>query len=240
MSLRTQSSSDPQFQLRPRRARCKTGCICCRLRKKKCDERKPVCTGCSKLGLTCSWLESEEFAWRVRMGLSRNIDVGSSLDRENPPPAPSRGLTPPEVAGSISQRLLQRYVEQITPFLLTVPVGSPNPFVGDVLPLAFSDVLVMNAVLAVGGSVVMTIGADKTEEERILQCYGEAIRGLKSKLADWIAGSLGESECVRLFLTIILLAVYEVSSTSRVINIHPCGYKFLGGNGIFLLYKLLT
>lgn len=57
-------SSPNRFQLvrrqvRPyRRApilRVRTGCLTCRARKKKCDERKPVCTGCSRNHLTCGW-----------------------------------------------------------------------------------------------------------------------------------------------------------------------------------------
>lgn len=35
--------------------RVRTGCLTCRGRKKKCDERKPVCTGCSRNHLTCRW-----------------------------------------------------------------------------------------------------------------------------------------------------------------------------------------
>lgn len=35
--------------------RVRTGCLTCRGRKKKCDERKPVCTGCSRNHLTCCW-----------------------------------------------------------------------------------------------------------------------------------------------------------------------------------------
>lgn len=35
--------------------RVRTGCLTCRVRKKKCDERKPVCTGCSRNHLTCHW-----------------------------------------------------------------------------------------------------------------------------------------------------------------------------------------
>ncbi|GME74762.1 unnamed protein product [Ambrosiozyma monospora] len=33
--------------------RTKTGCFCCRQRKKKCDEMKPACSGCIRNNLTC-------------------------------------------------------------------------------------------------------------------------------------------------------------------------------------------
>lgn len=55
--------------------RSKAGCFCCRLRKKKCDERKPVCSGCTRAKLLCSWPSGDgtggtgesEFAWRIKM-----------------------------------------------------------------------------------------------------------------------------------------------------------------------------
>lgn len=44
---------------RPYYSRRKTGCQTCRGRRKKCDERKPVCLGCQRNKLQCSW--SEQF-----------------------------------------------------------------------------------------------------------------------------------------------------------------------------------
>ncbi|KAF7529214.1 hypothetical protein G7054_g9913 [Neopestalotiopsis clavispora] len=35
--------------------RVRTGCLTCRTRKKKCDEVKPICAGCSRNHLTCKW-----------------------------------------------------------------------------------------------------------------------------------------------------------------------------------------
>lgn len=40
---------------RPRLGRTRTGCLTCRHRRKKCDERRPVCVGCTRNKLTCSW-----------------------------------------------------------------------------------------------------------------------------------------------------------------------------------------
>lgn len=37
--------------------RARTGCIPCRLSKKKCDEIKPICSSCTKKGLSCVWPE---------------------------------------------------------------------------------------------------------------------------------------------------------------------------------------
>ncbi|ODV96563.1 hypothetical protein PACTADRAFT_48396 [Pachysolen tannophilus NRRL Y-2460] len=35
--------------------RVKSGCFCCRKRKKKCDEVRPVCSGCKRNDLKCCW-----------------------------------------------------------------------------------------------------------------------------------------------------------------------------------------
>ncbi|QEO20561.1 hypothetical_protein [Candidozyma auris] len=39
------------------RARSTLGCLCCRRRKKKCDEKYPTCSGCEKRDLKCEWPE---------------------------------------------------------------------------------------------------------------------------------------------------------------------------------------
>lgn len=41
--------------LRPRRARSRNGCLCCRRRRKKCDEQKPRCIACQRNKLSCTW-----------------------------------------------------------------------------------------------------------------------------------------------------------------------------------------
>ncbi|SCU99390.1 LAFA_0G23772g1_1 [Lachancea sp. 'fantastica'] len=39
-----------------RRIHRKTGCVPCKIRKKKCSEHKPECTDCARLGITCIYL----------------------------------------------------------------------------------------------------------------------------------------------------------------------------------------
>ena len=42
------------------RLRVKSGCDTCRRRRKKCDEQKPVCGHCERLGLRCTWGQAVE------------------------------------------------------------------------------------------------------------------------------------------------------------------------------------
>ncbi|KAH7141738.1 fungal-specific transcription factor domain-containing protein [Dactylonectria macrodidyma] len=90
-SMNPQSSGMPPLTLtkaaRPRLARSKTGCLCCRLRRKKCAEEKPICTSCKKLGQPCSWLQSDELAWRLNLGIEGETPSNVSLR--------CRSLSPP-------------------------------------------------------------------------------------------------------------------------------------------------
>jgi hypothetical protein len=72
-----------------RRTRVKTGCLSCRARRKKSDERKPVCTGCERNKTPCSWV------WD---GERRVSTVGRRLQARNPedtkiPPKPSNSTS---------------------------------------------------------------------------------------------------------------------------------------------------
>lgn len=42
------------------RLRTKTGCITCRDRRKKCDERRPVCQACQRLNIYCCYRDGSE------------------------------------------------------------------------------------------------------------------------------------------------------------------------------------
>ncbi|ODV86521.1 hypothetical protein CANARDRAFT_27713, partial [[Candida] arabinofermentans NRRL YB-2248] len=53
ISNNSSSSKDKNSNPKKKITRTKTGCFCCRRRKKKCDEIKPSCSGCSRNMLTC-------------------------------------------------------------------------------------------------------------------------------------------------------------------------------------------
>ncbi|KAI1093090.1 hypothetical protein F5B19DRAFT_451999 [Rostrohypoxylon terebratum] len=81
---------------RSRPVRSKTGCSSCRRRKVRCDETKPICNACTRLGLTCSYEparaanSAETLRYRVRF-------VSSRYTRAEPEPEPD------EVRSSSSQ-----------------------------------------------------------------------------------------------------------------------------------------
>lgn len=60
LSRQALHSSSTQVRKMVRRFRTLSGCLTCRARRKKCDEIKPRCTLCSRLGICCAWGTAEE------------------------------------------------------------------------------------------------------------------------------------------------------------------------------------
>lgn len=68
-------------QERRRIVRGKTGCITCRLRKKRCDEAKPICATCSRLGIECmgygvkrpKWLREKDNAQKAKEHIKATV-----------------------------------------------------------------------------------------------------------------------------------------------------------------------
>nr|XP_019008552.1 uncharacterized protein I206_06229 [Kwoniella pini CBS 10737]OCF47333.1 hypothetical protein I206_06229 [Kwoniella pini CBS 10737] len=79
----------------------KTGCITCRLRKKRCDEAKPICATCSRLGIECmgygvkrpKWLRENDNAKKAKQNIQEVagtmkpglevMDVDLTTDNDN-------------------------------------------------------------------------------------------------------------------------------------------------------------
>lgn len=92
----------------PPRLRTKTGCLTCRRRRKKCDERKPCCQTCERLGLDCQW---EDPLLPIR-------DRRLSCQPETPPPQPSTPNAPYS-----DERCI---VRSLTPVKRSAPAGSSS------------------------------------------------------------------------------------------------------------------
>jgi Fungal Zn(2)-Cys(6) binuclear cluster domain/Fungal specific transcription factor domain len=57
-----------------------TGCLCCRLRHKKCDEINPTCGGCWRNSLICSWPQQGSSNSQVFTSLKRRRSLLSTSD----------------------------------------------------------------------------------------------------------------------------------------------------------------
>ncbi|EWG45871.1 hypothetical protein FVEG_06516 [Fusarium verticillioides 7600] len=75
--------------------RSRQGCLTCRKRHRKCDEKRPVCTLCQKSGRTCDY--TNEFRWApvgdvfVVPDVSFNAGTKRVIPDERQRPAQNRG-----------------------------------------------------------------------------------------------------------------------------------------------------
>jgi hypothetical protein len=77
-------------------ARSKSGCLTCRTRRKRCTEEKPVCIGCSRNFLLCSWPSSPKSnAWE-ESNLAAYTCPDYGADPEQLSDLHSRSSTEPE------------------------------------------------------------------------------------------------------------------------------------------------
>ncbi|WVQ76103.1 hypothetical protein IAR50_005743 [Cryptococcus sp. DSM 104548] len=89
----------------------KTGCYSCRLRRKRCDEAKPICATCERLGIECmgygtkrpGWLRDKESAHKAKEQIKQ-----TTLKRSQAPTRkPSSGSPEDSIAGSITDHIPQ-------------------------------------------------------------------------------------------------------------------------------------
>lgn len=165
--------------------RVKTGCLTCRSRRKKCDEKKPHCTGCVRNHLSCTWptlIEpavptktsrqrrslSGELLPSVKRKFSQHKRKATAPTYDNTARVPvtfqlictvdvwpgNISLRLPNVSGVFSQPfsrvLLQHYLHRTVDCLSCLD-KSVTPFITDIMPIALSNNLVMQAVLALSG-----------------------------------------------------------------------------------------
>ncbi|GMG22281.1 unnamed protein product [Ambrosiozyma monospora] len=86
--------------------RTKTGCFSCRKRKKKCDERSPVCSGCARNFLQCVWPDHDTETLPVEFSLKSTTKVShspaipsSTFSNSNSDPQMQSTLTAPTTTG---------------------------------------------------------------------------------------------------------------------------------------------
>ena len=166
---------------KPARLRTKTGCISCRRRRKKCDERKPTCLACERNFLICGWLDARmnETSSPLRQTHSdapcgnAAADLSSCSGFQNQ--YIDGNLTLPQTAtsddksGALNNVLHKPPKNQVLEhlssesrvllehyFYRTADVMSPyrgdtNPFIYQFMPIAMSHDLVLQSLLALSG-----------------------------------------------------------------------------------------
>lgn len=102
------------------------------------------------------------------------------------------------------------------------PSADGNPFINYVLPLAASDSLLMDSVLAIGGAHMAVLEPDRPQLEVMARRhYARLLEGLRKALCDDTACPFGErDEDKKLYtlLILIMLCIFEVSHLSILLS----------------------
>jgi len=123
-------------------------------------------------------------------------------------------LVSPDTAISMSPHsplLLQHYLEETSAFLVAKP-ASYNPYLTFVIPLAYSDDILMHAVLALSGTQLsFTKAQDYHIHLATRRHYSETLRSLGTLVADQSVCEDAQ-RALRIALVSLVLCYVEVSS----------------------------
>jgi hypothetical protein len=117
-----------------------------------------------------------------------------------------------------SSNFLQYYIAKTAPLLASVPSGA-NAFITHLIPLAYSDDLVMHCLMALGGvhlgsflckSRPMAVDCFCPTDADMAVHYLYAMRGVRFALADSTSGSMDREKVLRTLMVVLLMAELEV------------------------------
>ncbi|KAG0649106.1 Sterol uptake control 2 [Hyphodiscus hymeniophilus] len=208
--------------------RSRNGCLTCKSRKKKCDETHPVCGCCAKKNLDCSWPESKAQKEGARHHVAAQLrlkpgELNKSQVSSYSLMGSSSSLLCHQWSLSYSREFLNnpnsrllfdRYLSR-TSVQLGIISPKGNPFIHCVLPLAFSDKLVMNCILALAG-VEYGEEIPAVTVPTIWKHYSLVLRDLKASVSQ----GMQEEKRLHLLLVTIFLAIFESISGNSQTSLH--------------------
>lgn len=211
---------------RPPRLRTKTGCLQCRKRRKKCDETRPCCLTCSRLGFKCSWGPNlpisglaQHLSRRTVAGGPKQTDTSRCqtaplpTPRWNPAPVYNK---PPQIPQMVTLRfpglrsdtdhsLILRFDTEFMPWLLR-PHAHPQ-FLDNsyLIQLGLQFPWLMDSLLAFASSYFAQKHA--TCSIIVMRYYSRAVRGLREVISTTKQTHLvGDA----LLVSTIFLGLFEV------------------------------
>ncbi|KAF1917472.1 fungal-specific transcription factor domain-containing protein [Ampelomyces quisqualis] len=143
--------------------RSRTGCLTCRSRRKRCDNRHPQCTNCTRLNLECEWQQQQKVVaessflspssprLKVAGPLHSSLDIWDNL---------------PCTLDEASERkhILQYYVEAYVPSV-SVATSATNYYTSLYMPWAFKIDGMLDIILAISSAQLArrVIAPDRAE-----------------------------------------------------------------------------
>lgn len=214
------SSMSVSFKQKPTRiphSRKKSGCLPCRRRRKKCDEEKPICSGCTRNHLICSWppdvaCQSDE-AEVAFLGAEDVLRVSSEACEDVSAPESTGNLLTiapsplPAVFRNGSTSQLLEYFRDITAPRMIGGTHFENPFITYNIRISTHCTSLQHAILAVGSCHLAY--SDPTFIVPSREHYAVAVRNLKLGITRWRTSSMIER--MALLAASLTLCWYEVS-----------------------------
>ncbi|GKZ69197.1 hypothetical protein AnigIFM50267_004384 [Aspergillus niger] len=119
--------------------RSRSGCFTCRLRRKKCDETRPICSTCTKLGLKCNYVTPKWWATKEQRGVQKErikerirqtkvMEKEGNLQKYRDRISALVPKPPESEASSSSHAALMGQASTIPQSLPTPVTPNPNPF----------------------------------------------------------------------------------------------------------------
>ncbi|KAE8380394.1 fungal-specific transcription factor domain-containing protein [Aspergillus bertholletiae] len=163
--------------------RSRTGCLTCRRRKKKCDERQPICTGCDRNHLSCEWA-SDALVPKVRRPRCRRQLAMTQLPQEAQAMVNIFAVPKPGMV----QRLLAHFIDHSPRWLSTRTGKRRSDFLQYLLPAVTGNLLVHNCVLMIASADLAKYCRDDAEVQAVaVEYYGKAVSVLQGSLNEELA-----------------------------------------------------
>ncbi|KAJ9618336.1 hypothetical protein H2204_013067 [Knufia peltigerae] len=187
-----------------RRLRTRTGCLTCRDRRKKCDERWPICSGCDRNLLRCCWRHR---ARSPDSGRRQHVSDSSSrqVSREPRPRLPEQQhklvvasttnwtakrpeLLPltlvtaqtPGLRTALDHSLFAYSIDKLLPLMARPYVHPDYERFSSHLTVALHEPIVMDVLLA---SAAIHLSAGQSDKQvQALKYYSSAVRMLRQKI----------------------------------------------------------
>lgn len=223
----------PRQKIRLPHPRSKSGCLVCRRQHKKCDERRPEYSRCLVTGKTCQWPRSSarrepgpepdrsHFFHDAASPPAQDSSVDANPDGEEVQFSPTPTLdeetkttgqclrltAPPSFfMDSVSSMFLAYFAAETSRYLTTVE-PEKNPFLTHMLPLAFSDELILHSLLALGGTNLQRKNKSPEINACVCRHYGQVIH----RLQDTISRKPSESiDWLRALMALLILYLIGV------------------------------
>ncbi|KAH7383949.1 fungal-specific transcription factor domain-containing protein [Pyrenochaeta sp. MPI-SDFR-AT-0127] len=211
-----------------RQKRTTTGCLTCRMRRKKCNDARPTCIGCQRNHLICTWPTDRKAFQEILSSRStaqkppKTTDVvirkpvyGTSAPTMSAatPPAVTRNLVTiphpldlmPGIRKQTDKHFFDHYLN-VTALQLAGRVSPRNAFLSHLIPLAYQDARVVQCLLALSGAQLCY--HSNHYEHNARSHYAVSLRSVKHALLDWHV--LKATELAGLLTSTLMLCFFEV------------------------------